>query len=206
MEGENMPNLKRCEAGIHTYDHDKHVQCPYCGVSSLMPNTEKYDPQKQGGTAFDDNKTKAYDASSATQAYRPDGAGARPANDPSVTQGLWQKKHGIDPVVGWLVCIAGPDKGRDYRIRSGWNDIGRSPNSAICIAGDESISRDEHAKLFFDPKQKGFHLASASGRAGIYVNGSAVLQTVTLSPYDMVELGGTQLLFVPFCGGSFSWE
>ena len=94
-----MPNLKRCEAGIHTYDHDKHVQCPYCGVSSLMPNTEKYDPQKQGGTAFDDNKTKAYDASSATQAYRPDGAGARPANDPNVTQGLWQKKHGIDPVL-----------------------------------------------------------------------------------------------------------
>ena len=32
----------------------------------------------------------------------------------------------FDPVVEWLVCIDGPEKGRDYRIRSGNNYIGRS--------------------------------------------------------------------------------
>ena len=40
------------------------------------------------------------------------------------TIGVMQRELGIDPVVGWLVCVEGADRGRDYRIRSERNTIG----------------------------------------------------------------------------------
>ena len=69
------------------------------------------------------------------------------------TVGYYHKKVGIDPVVGWLLCVDGPEKGRDYRIRSGRNSIGRAENMDICISGDSSISRERHAIIAYDPKK-----------------------------------------------------
>ncbi len=51
---------------------------------------------------------------------------------------------GIDAVVGWLVCVHGRNRGRDYRIRSENNTVGRSENMDICISGDDLISRERH--------------------------------------------------------------
>lgn len=62
------------------------------------------------------------------------------------------KKVGIDPVVGWLVCIKGPSRGRDYRIRSGRNGIGRSDAMDVPIAGDDTVSRENHAFLVYEPQ------------------------------------------------------
>ena len=30
---------------------------------------------------------------------------------------------GVEPVVGWLVCIDGPSRGSDYRLHAGYNYI-----------------------------------------------------------------------------------
>ena len=38
---------------------------------------------------------------------------------------------GINPVTGWLVCIEGPQLGRDYRILSEKNFIGRDEKKEI---------------------------------------------------------------------------
>ena len=40
----------------------------------------------------------------------------------------------VNPVVGWLVCLEGPDRGHDYPLRAGTNAIGRSPSMEVCIA------------------------------------------------------------------------
>lgn len=37
------------------------------------------------------------------------------------------------PVVGWLVCTDGVNKGTDYRLHQGRNFIGRSPEMDVCI-------------------------------------------------------------------------
>ena len=39
----------------------------------------------------------------------------------------------MHPVVGWLVCIEGPSKGKDYRMIAEKNFIGRSPEMDIRI-------------------------------------------------------------------------
>ena len=61
------------------------------------------------------------------------------------TVGVFQKHHGNDPVVGWLVCVKGHDKGQDYRLRAKTNLIGRSREMDVQIKGDDgelSVPRD----------------------------------------------------------------
>lgn len=47
----------------------------------------------------------------------------------------------IDPVTGWLVCIEGASKGRDYKIMTEKNFLGRSETMDIQILGDNHIAK-----------------------------------------------------------------
>lgn len=202
-----MGNMIKCQQG-HYYDQSQSSRCPFCGVGSIdldatakrngstdFATTVKHNAPQSNGP--NDGNTVSYDAK------------GRPATsqsaDPEATKAIWTQQIGIDPVVGWLVCTKGANRGRDYRIRSGWNSIGRDPSMQICIAGDDTISRDDHAKIFFDPKSLSFHITSGSGRSGVYVNGSAVLQPTTINVFDNIEIGNTTCLFIPFCGEKYSW-
>lgn len=181
--------LIRCERG-HYYDSQQHSLCPSCGVAGL----------EVAGTLAPVDHSQA-DAM-VTQ-VRGQAAGV---GDVGVTVAMVRKKLGLDPVVGWLVCIEGPEKGRDYRIRSERNGIGRGANMTICISGDEAISRDNHAFISFNPRKASFRIAPGDGRGMTYLNGEEVDVPMPLKAYDRIELGQTQLLFVPLCGEYFNWE
>lgn len=113
---------------------------------------------------------------------------------------------GINPVTGWLVCIQGREKGRDYRIYSGNNFLGRSDVMDICIRGDDTISREKHACVSYDDKKNRFYIYQGDSRGLVYVNNEAVFIPQLLNPYDVIEVGKTKLLFVPFCTDKFIWE
>lgn len=181
--------LIRCERG-HYYDSEQHSQCPSCGVPGLdVQATQVKRPESMVDTA------------TVTQVRGQSGAA-----DVGVTVAMVRKKIGIDPVVGWLVCVRGPEKGRDYRIRSERNGIGRGADMAICIAGDEAISRENHAFVSFNPRKGSFRIAPGDGRGMTYLNGEEVDVPMPLNAYDRIELGQTHLLFVPLCGAHFNWE
>lgn len=112
---------------------------------------------------------------------------------------------GVDPVVGWLVCIEGPERGRDYRLHTERNFIGRDPSMDVAITGDPSISRANHAVISYNPKRHTFRLAPGDSRGLAYLNDEEVIAPVALAPYDRIELGETTLLFIPFCGERFVW-
>jgi hypothetical protein len=181
--------LRRCENG-HYYDPKKHTQCPFCGVK--IPN---FNPFKKEGSASGETRP----------VYQP--SNPRPGDD-AVTRPalLVQDLTGIDPVVGWLIAVNGPDKGRDYRIRSERNAIGRSKDMQICIAGDDLISRERHAVITFAPQRNEFYLSPGDGRGLVYLKGEPVLGAEKLTAYDEILIGKTKLLFVPFCGDKFKWE
>lgn len=191
--GQNQ--MTRCDEG-HFYDPSQNATCPFCGVGKVEV-TKRYEK--------DDERTAIYNGVGAEakgdKAKRPQGAG-----DPEKTVSVWSKGGGIDPVVGWLICHEGANQGRDYRIRSGYNTIGRDTSSQICIAGDDTIARIGHAKLFYDLKSANFYVIAGSGRSGIYVNDEVVLQSSVLKAYDVIEVGATRLIFVPFCGDRFRWD
>lgn len=127
-------------------------------------------------------------------------------DDEPVTINVIHKMLGYDPVVGWLVCISGRERGRDYRIHGDNNFIGRSTNMDICIQGDESISKVRHAVISYDSRSNVFYLASGEGRSLIRLNDKPVLGMVELKAMDIVEIGMTRLMFVPLCGENFVWE
>jgi hypothetical protein len=182
----------RCERG-HYYDPSKNSRCPFCGVQDLeVGKTEpkRPDAPKQGGGG--DAQTQPKD--------RPRDA------EPGKTVPLGKKELGIDPVVGWLVCVEGPDRGRDYRLHAEKNYIGRSEQMDICIASDDAVSRDDHAAVSYDPVNGAFKVHPGKARGLVYLNQAAVDIPTTLKTNDRIKLGATSLLFVPLCGDSFKWK
>ncbi len=189
--------MKRCDSG-HYFDSDKHSACPSCGVANL-----NIQPTMAAGRTSMAAPVRP-DMDSPTVA-RGQGKPAFVERDPGATVGMVRKKMGIDPVVGWLVCIEGPEKGRDYRIRSERNFVGRDPRMDICIGGDDAISRENHAVISFNPKKNSYLLMPGEGRGIIYLNEDEVATPTELEAYDSIEMGQTKLLFVPFCGERFKW-
>lgn len=113
---------------------------------------------------------------------------------------------GFNPVVGWLVCVDGPDKGTDYRIRNQYNYIGRASSMDICIRSDNYISAERAAIIGYDDQEKVFSFAPGTGHNVVRVNGKMIITAVQLNAYDELSIGTTKLLFVPFCGERFDWN
>ncbi len=86
----------------------------------------------------------------------------------------------FESIVGWLVCIDGADKGKDYRLYGKNNTIGRSENMDVYIKNDPTISRENHARLAYDRKHNNFHLIPADTMNNIYVNEEPIYVPVML--------------------------
>ena len=137
--------------------------------------------------------------------------GDQPTIPPTVPVGEHQRTQAIQwrqyPVVGWLVCIEGPDRGRSFNIHEQYNFIGRSPSMDIYLSdGDLTISRERHAVIAYDPEEKIFYFAPADGRGLVRVNGKLVMNQHELKAYDTLSMGKSKFKFVPFCGKEFSWD
>lgn len=113
---------------------------------------------------------------------------------------------GFDPIVGWLVCVKGPNRGRDYRLHSGTNFIGSSKEMDVCIDNDKTISRTNAASISYDDVGRVFFIQKGDSRNLIYVNGAAVRSDADLSIYDHIIIGSTELIFIPLCCDKFTWQ
>ena len=112
----------------------------------------------------------------------------------------------IRPVCGWIVCIEGARQGKDYKIHAGKNFVGRADDMDIQILGDNKISRRNHAIIVYDQKKHETVLLPGDSNGIVYHNDNAVYVPVVLSVYDVIELGDSRFLFIPFCGEHFRWE
>lgn len=111
-----------------------------------------------------------------------------------------------DPPAGWFVCVSGPGWGEIYPVKSGGNTIGRSQTNDIVLEGDDRVSREKHARVVYEPRNRVFYI-EAGERSGLtYLNGENILHHATLSAYDRIEIGGGTYLFIPLCGEAFGWE
>ena len=76
----------------------------------------------------------------------------------------------------------------------------------ICISGDETISRENHAMISFNPRNSRFSIAPGSSRGMVYLNNEEVGIPENLESYDLIEIGQCKLLFVRFCNDKFQWN
>ena len=116
------------------------------------------------------------------------------------------RRMGFDPVVGWLVCINGPDVGKDYRLRSEKNFIGRAANMDVAIQSDNGIARQNHAVVSYNPKKNNFILYPGEGHGLVYLNGDEVYVPTKIKTGDCIELGNSELILVQLCGEGFRWQ
>jgi len=112
-----------------------------------------------------------------------------------------------DPVVGWLVVIGGPGLGAFRPIYEGNNTVGRSTRQRIAVDfGDETISSEEQAYIRYDSVDRRFLLVPNLAKTNIVaVNDSKPTSAIELNAMDVISMGHTQLVFVPFCGQDFDW-
>ena len=111
-----------------------------------------------------------------------------------------------EPVVGWLVCIGGPNLGQSFNIYAGRNSLGRSNNNKIVVNKDRSISREKHAWIIYEPKNGEFFALPGDSSGLTYVNEQNIMQATKLEKWSYIDVGNTRLTLVPLCDGEFSWE
>ena len=142
-------------------------------------------------------------------------AGTQPgiSNDPfqedyedNCTIGYYSRVIGVEPVVGWLVCIDGEYKGESFKLKSGRNFIGRAANMDVVLSADHSVSRFKHTAIIYEPRSRRFIVAPGESRELCYLNNEVVLSNMPMKAYDVLNLGSTSLMLVPCCGEHFSWE
>lgn len=221
-------NMKRCENG-HFFDGDKFVSCPHCAViggdgNATVPYADM--GNAYGGVEMTDPVTMPMRHAAPQPVPMP--MPAQPPMEPGPmtlkeavnqaaaisselpdeekTVSIYQAKKGIDPVAGWLVCVEGQDFGGSFTIKSGRNFIGRSSGMDISLRGDNSISREKHAIILYEPKRREFIAQAGESRELFYLNEEVVLNPVKLKRGDILTIGNTQLMFFPCCGEDFSWD
>jgi len=112
-----------------------------------------------------------------------------------------------DPLVGWLVVIAGPGQGNCARLGHGMNSIGRAEGQRCRLDfGDTEISRKVHATITYDPRGRKFYLMHGGGQNLTYLGEAPVLQPALLTGGEVISLGKTTLKFIPLCGPDFDWS
>lgn len=216
-------NLKRCEKG-HFYDVDKFASCPHCAggtgnadeTVAVMPE----DDVKTERVVLDTGSQKASPVSpviptspvavaspltaAISQAKKEISMGAV-SDDDAKTVRYYETESGIEPVAGWLVCIDGEEQGKSYNLKDGRNFIGRSAHMDVVLK-DNTVSRDKHAVILYEPKKREFLAQPGESRELFYLNDEVVLGFVKLKANDVLQIGNTRLMFIPFCSETFSWD
>lgn len=214
-----MMELRRCNYG-HSYDPSISPECPECAAMAghtvplvnvdmgynapgyagfgpmdgagktepIQRDTVPVNPQPAAWASADDYKTAGYSADS----YNP----TMPVN---AVQDM-----AVRPVTGWLVCVEGPEKGKDFRLHSDMNYIGRTKANDVVLS-DPTVSRERHAMVAYDTRGKMFFFAPANGSSLVRQNGRPVLSTVELKAGDRLEIGEGIYMFMPLCGENFEW-
>lgn len=174
--------LTRCDRG-HYYDVEKFGRCPQCGEADDIPTRPEV---KQG------------------QGCTPTVRETPPVSDDTLTVRKWVK-NGVQPVVGWLVCIEGDDYGKDFRLHASHNFIGRNDDMDVKLK-DASVSGKKHTTITYDIKSGNFYISAGESKELAYLNDKVVLESKEINAYDIISVGNSKLLFVPFCSDNFNWD
>ena len=208
-----MAELRTCENG-HYYDPDIYPSCPYCtGMSTGVDRGFTAPPR--GGRETQYNTVPSF-GNIPTEPVTPMPTAAperEKANYTTFVSMLDQNKADnaqVDDskfVVGWLAVIEGPYRGKSFEIHNGYTDIGRTEGDII-LALDSQVSGAKNVSTVYDAKNNCFFVYAGVSRNLVYVNGRALIAggSCELEPYSSIQIGGTKMLFVPFCSPQFNWR
>ena len=138
-------------------------------------------------------------------------ASALPDRDPGRnsngrnTEIIGRRSSGIIPVAGWIVCLKGPVRGQSYTLYCKQNTIGRDRDRDVCIQGDNTISGHQ-ANIAYDMKHNIFTIVPKTETNTMYLNDEPVYEAAKLKAHDLIEMGRSIFVFIPFCGERYTWK
>jgi len=209
-------NLVKCQNG-HFYDESRFDSCPHCvsgpgvgeNVTVPMINTgSDVVTAAITGAASHSEVTEAHSNPSLMEAVKSaiGGSASQAAGNDEKTVGFYSRSIGVEPVVGWLVCVKGGHFGEDFRLKSGRNFVGRANEMDVVISKDTAVSREKHSVVVYEPKGRKFIVMPGESKELCYLNGSVVLTPAELKQGDMLTVGESNLMFIPCCGPEFTWD
>src|SRR5580700_1534258 len=142
-------HMIRCPEG-HFYDPAKHPGCPWCALPADTGGMEQktrpamMPPPLPGAFAGPPlpplpPPPPGLPPVPSQSGVMPMPSGVMPHPGATVRVGAGAKTLKTEPVVGWLVCLEGPDRGKDYRLHNEKNYIGRAPVNDIVIESDNTV-------------------------------------------------------------------
>jgi hypothetical protein len=139
----------------------------------------------------------------------PTGTVVKMGNNAAVGR-TFEQSHTL-PVVGWLVIVNGAGTGKDFRLVPGQNCIGRDRDMQVCLDfgsdSDQTVSRREHAIIAYTVKGNEFRMLDRTQSSNLpCLNGETVWSPTRLKAMDIIQVGSTDLMFIPLCGEAFQWD
>ena len=108
-------------------------------------------------------------------------------------------------VVGWLVCINGVQKGRDYRLCRGFNRLGGSDKMDIAVKGDSKLGAFVSCAIVYDDKSNEFFAVKREDEH-VFLNEESLKGAVKLTSGDRIKAGDSEFEFVAFCREGRLWD
>lgn len=208
---------RTCSAG-HVYDADQFASCPYCNRNTRAIQFGAgggYTPTAAPGGYGNTAAPGGYDAAIPPTGGRDATIGATVMPEAirrrmeqekdNRTVGEFKRRLGYEPVVGWLVCVEGPEVGKDYRLYGRINTIGRAEDNDVVLAQEHTVSQKNHVRLAYDAKHNNYQLIPGDGSNVTYLNDEPLYVPQRLNAYDILEMGETKLMFIPLCNDRFRW-
>lgn len=207
--------IVKCENG-HWYDTAVNRSCPHCKRNSEKLGIRLDDIEEDDRTisiaevdlSLGDELGAIIGASIQNPTdngfFGAEGDIASADGDKTISFGFFDLTD-VSPVVGWLVCMTGTERGKDFRLHTEKNFVGRSTSMDVVLIDDKKIARDKHCSIQYDPKGNTFYVAPENGNL-TYMNDQILDSPVIIQEGDLIKIGETKLMFVPFCREERIWE
>lgn len=187
----------------HYYDGDKYTQCPHC-----MSGMAKNDLNEGVTVPMENVQVEEYLAqyvkSHPSEEIQEEKEHEKVQSDLDEGKTIALVTESRKNVCGWLVCIKGPEKGRDFKIFQGFNLVGRDRENDIVLANDKQVARKEQCRFVYEDRKNLFYVVPDVGSL-TYVNDELLEKPQQLDQGDVIHVGDCDLVFVPFCKGDLKW-
>ncbi len=206
--------ITKCNNG-HWYDTTVHKSCPHCKQESEKLSIRLEDVEEDDHTisimeadmSLGEELGDIIGVAAGNMGNAPSGMGDPLAedDDKTVSFGFFGFSSIQQPVTGWMVCIDGEECGKDFRLHTGKNFLGRSTSMDLVLLEDKKVARERHCSITYDPKGNAFFVSPEGGNT-VYVNDTIIDVPMPLQEGDEVTVGTTKMVFIPYCKEGRTWE
>lgn len=213
-------SVVRCSRG-HYYDNMKFSRCPHCGIFNNLEDqttaAEKTEESMKSIKMITNNlfsrkekkvffQKKEKDTEQKVQAADCRNTVAMVQEEADLkTISTFSQEKGNEFVTGWLVCIKGKNRGKDYQLYHGYNWIIRDSDMDICIQTNLTGIYTKICEVVYDDKNNEFYIVPDK-EIPVLLNEKTVIGSCNIVTGDNIQIGESILEFIAFCRKGKVWE